>query len=100
MIKKIFAVLVILVLMFSLIGCVNTTTYEETIGQAPAGSERDMYNGYFTIIQKWERGMDIPCYIAYANDTKVKYLIVTGSHHSGITPLYNADGTLQIYDGE
>lgn len=36
--------------------------------------------------------------IVYAKDTKVKYLIITGYHIYGITPLYNADGTLQIYE--
>ena len=37
----------------------------------------------------------------YANDTQVKYLISEASYGShAITPLYNADGTLQIYDGE
>ena len=30
----------------------------------------------------------------------VKYFIYTNGYHFGITPLYNADGTLQVYDGE
>lgn len=38
--------------------------------------------------------------IVYANDTKVKYFICSGYNQYGITPLYNADGTLQVYDGE
>lgn len=56
-------------------------------------------NGYFTKLIGWK---DIDCtyYIVYANDTKVKYFVMYGNYKSGITPLYNADGTLQVYDGE
>ena len=36
----------------------------------------------------------------YANDTKVMYYIEYGGSSRMITPLYNADGTLQIYQGE
>ena len=38
--------------------------------------------------------------IVYANDTKVKYLILSGGNRYGITPLYNSDGTLQVYSDE
>lgn len=37
-------------------------------------------------------------YIVYAKDTKVKYFIERTGYQFGITPLYNADGTLQIYE--
>ena len=37
-------------------------------------------------------------YIVYANDTKVKYFVKWTGYQFGITPLYNADGTLQIYE--
>lgn len=36
----------------------------------------------------------------YAKDTKVKYVIATSHYQAGITPLYNADGTLQLYEEE
>jgi hypothetical protein len=45
-------------------------------------------------------GWSASIYIAYAKDTHVKYLIGVGAKKSMITPLYNADGTLQIYKGE
>jgi hypothetical protein len=46
-------------------------------------------------------GMGVNSYmIVYANDTKVMYYIDAYSIAGGMTPLYNADGTLQIYDGE
>lgn len=34
----------------------------------------------------------------YANDTKVKYFVRQYGYEFGISPLYNADGTLQIYE--
>lgn len=39
--------------------------------------------------------------IVYDKNTKVKYYILKRSEYeSGITPLYNADGSLQIYKGD
>ena len=45
-------------------------------------------------------GYSSPMYMVYAKDTHVKYMIVIGHYRAAITPLYNADGTLQIYEGE
>lgn len=53
-------------------------------------------DGYFTIVKEW--GEFGKYKIVYANDTRVIYFV---SSHLGITPLYNADGTLQTYgEGE
>ena len=52
--------------------------------------------GYFTLIKEWDcDGNNFQ--IVYANDSKVKYLIWYGGQKGGITPLYNKDGSLQIY---
>lgn len=76
-----------------LTGC--GTTYQEATGQTESNTSDDFRNGYFTVITEWGGGYRI----VYANDTKVKYLIINRSQYmSGITPLYNADGTLQIYE--
>lgn len=56
--------------------------------------------GYFTLIKEWGGVNDGRYSIVYANDTKVKYLIWSCGHRGGITPLYNANGTLQIYEKE
>jgi len=52
---------------------------------------------YFTPIKEWH---DATGYyeIVYANDTGVKYLIFKTYYKAGITPLYNADGSLQVYE--
>lgn len=75
-----------------LVGC--GTTYQEATGQTESNSSGDFGNEYFTVITEWDSYQ-----IVYANDTKVKYLIFdSGKYRFGITPLYNADGTLQIYE--
>ena len=92
--KKILSILLcgILVLFFG--GCGQN--YQEAIDN---NSTKEYAGGYFTIITEWN-GEGEDYYIAYANDTKVKYLIWSSVYRSGMTPLYNADGTLQIYGEE
>lgn len=69
--------------------------------QAQSGTSNKEYgNGYFTLISEWEYFTE-DYKIVYANDTKVKYLIISGTEKkSGITPLLNADGTPQLYEDE
>lgn len=38
--------------------------------------------------------------VMYDKTTKVMYLFYDTYYSGGITPLYNADGSLQIYEGE
>lgn len=59
--------------------------------------DNEIAGGYFTEIQEW-RADDFNYKIVYANDSKVKYLVVTCGYRYGITPLYNADGSLQLYE--
>ena len=60
---------------------------------------RDYGGGYFTLLTKWN-GNEVNYRIVYANGTKVKYLICVNADKYGITPLYNTDSTLQIYEDE
>lgn len=93
--KKIALILVLCIMTAMLCGC--ATSYEE------ANTNPDNYfsKGYFTMIKSWDGGIDYPTeYIVYANDTKVMYYVFRQAHAGGITPLYNADGTLQIYKGK
>ena len=78
-----------------LTGC--GTTYQEATGQAEGKSGDDFGKGYFAIISEWE-DVTYGYKIVYANDTKVKYFVCNSISRFGITPLYNADGTLQIYE--
>lgn len=91
--KRLLSVALAIVMVVFLVGC--GTTYQEATGQTENKASGDFGNGYFTVITEWGNGY----YIVYANDTKVKYLIMERSQYlSGITPLYNTDGTLQIYE--
>lgn len=92
--KKIVVLLTIFILMFSLAGCASKT-YENAIKE----SYEEYGYGYFTVIEEWgtNNGTGAIYRIVYANDTRVKYLIVVCANQYGITPLYNEDGTLQIY---
>ena len=90
--KKILTILTCVIFTVSCCGC--GVSYEDAVNTE---TKEDYGNGYFTEITKWNT--DTYHYrIVYANDTKVKYLTVSGGHWYGITPLYNADGTLQVYE--
>lgn len=91
--KKLLAIAMAATIGLSVVGC---TSYEESVDISK--SEKSFEGGYFTLIREWDG--DHICYIVYANDTKVMYLIVVGYRRYGITPLYNADGSVQVYDGE
>ena len=93
--KRILSVALSVVMVVCLVGC--GTTYQEAAGQTEGNSATDYGNGYFTVITKW-KNVRYTYRIVYANDTKVKYLAISGSYQFGITPLYNAGGTLQIYE--
>lgn len=89
--KRLLSTALVLVMAVWLGGC--GTTYREAKPKA-----KSYGGGYFTEIVSW-RDSEKFYTIVYANDTKVKYLFMYGNYSSGITPLYNADGTLQVYEG-
>ena len=93
--KKLIALLIICLILFSLVGCGKS--YQEA---TKLNENYYIGQGYFTTVEYWGGGLGYDYYIVYANDTKVMYFIMGDGHTSGITPLYNTDGTLQIYDGE
>lgn len=97
--KKIITCLSILSLALSttvFTGCANDSySKKQDLTQS---THKGFADGYFTIVKEW--GEFGKYKIVYANDTRVIYLVYVSSN-LGITPLYNADGTLQIYgEGE
>ena len=93
--KKKIALILVLCAMATIL-CSCSSSYEEA-----NNNPDDFSAGYFTTIKQWGGGFDYPFErIVYANDTGVMYYIFTTTHNGGITPLYNADGTLQIYEGK
>lgn len=92
--KRFIALLLALILLcFVLTGC-KSTSYEET----KINELEEVCGGYFTIVKQWGSNISGNYYILYANDTKVMYLYYSCGYNSGITPLYNADGSLQVYE--
>ena len=85
-------VITILCICLLLTGC--GTRYEDA-----KDTSKETGGEYFTLIKEWDGGTGYNCKyeIVYANDTGVKYLIFKSYYHAGITPLYNADGSLQVY---
>ena len=91
--KKIALILVLCAMATVLCSC--SSSYEEANTNDPA----NFGTGYFTTIKQWGGGLEPLERIVYANDTDVMYYNFLKGYSGGITPLYNADGTLQIYEG-
>ena len=67
-------------------------TEDTGIQEAESRQEEDS-----AVLNEWKDG-DTAYRIIYMKDTKVKYIVVDdGGSQVTITPLYNADGTLQVY---
>ena len=78
-------IIVILCIAFLLTGC---------------NSSQGTDNEYFVRIGKYDANYG-DFSIVYAKDTKVMYVVSNESYNrSSFTPLYNADGSLQIYKGD
>lgn len=92
--KKLLGIVLCGMLVLSCVGC--GTSYQEATN---TDYTKDYGGGYFTLLTEWN-GSEANYRIVYANDTKVKYLICSSGYKYGITPLYNTDGTLQIYGEE
>ena len=91
--KKIIALFITIILLVSLCACGRTYAEAEYAPESYAG-------GYFTIIRDWGGCTSTYYCIMYANDTKVMYFYEYCGSARAITPLYTADGTLQVYQGE
>lgn len=89
--KRIILTLLLTISCLSFTGCFNKPYNAELTGEKDSE-----LGGYFTVINEWYDGNGT-YKIVYANDTKVMYLTIISANRSGITPLYNADGSLQIY---
>ena len=87
--KKIATIIVALSICVGITGC---------SGKVRDGNRNFTYveNEYIHLITVWDRGDGNV--IAYDEDTKVLYLCVYGYSTMGITPIYNSDGSLKLYE--
>ena len=87
--KKIVAIVLGLTICIGMTGC---------SGKVRDGNCNFTYvdNKYIHLITVYDR--DDGNVIAYDEDTKVLYLCVYGYSTMGITPIYNSDGSLKLYE--
>ena len=88
--KKILAVVLGLTLCFGMTGCAK--------GDIEPESSR-FANKYIDLVTIYK---DDNCItqVLYDKNTKVMYFVKCSGYQFGITPIYNSDGTVKLYDGE
>nr|DAY00868.1 MAG TPA: putative peptidyl-prolyl cis-trans isomerase [Caudoviricetes sp.] len=89
--NKILAVVLGLTLCFGMTGCGSSMTNN---GYANFKNADNKYIDMELVYQ------NNSVYVLYDKNTKVMYLCVEGYNMMGITPIYNSDGTVKLYDGE
>jgi len=95
--KKMFVVL-LAVLTLSLTACGGRSPYQK--GEII----NDTIFDQFVIVKdnKYDvaKGNWYDFYIVYDKDTKVMYYLASGFNRAMMSPIYNSDGTVKIWDGE
>ena len=86
--RKLIALFMLCLVLLSLVGCGKN--YQEAVKPDKTYTG----NGYFTTVKQWGNSVGMFYEIVYANDTNVMYFVMGDGYTSGITPLYNKDGTL------
>ena len=88
--KKILVIALALVLCFGMTGCTKGDIEPESSRLA------NKYIDLVTIYKDDKYGIEV----LYDKNTKVMYFMIQGRYQSGITPIYNSDGTVKLYDEE
>lgn len=88
--KKILAVVLGLTLCFGMTGCSKGDIEPKSSYFA---------NKYIDLVTIYK---DDSCNaeVLYDKNTKVMYFVRCSGYQFGITPIYNSDGTVKLYDGE
>ena len=88
--KKILAVALGLALCFGMTGC--------TKGDIEPESSR-IANKYIDLVTIYKDD-NHNTNVLYDKNTKVMYCVIWSGYQFGITPIYNSDGAVKLYDGE
>lgn len=88
--KKILAVALVLTLCFGMTGCTKGDIEPESSCLA---------NKYIDLVTIYKND-DSRTKVLYDKNTKVMYFVQWSNYQFGITPIYNSDGTVKLYDGE
>lgn len=92
--KRILAIVLCAALCFGVTGC-STDCQSHLIDGEDNFSSID--NEYMKMHKLYDE--EDGCIIAYDEYTKVMYLCAYGNSTMAITPIYNSDGTVKLYDG-
>ena len=88
--KKILAVVLGLALCLGMTGCTKGDIKPES---------SDLGNKYIDLVTIYKDD-NHNTKVLYDKNTKVMYFVKRTGHQFGITPIYNSDGTVKLYDGE
>ena len=88
--RKILTVALVLTLCFGMTGC--------TKGDIEPESSR-LANKYIDLVTIYKDD-NHNTKVLYDKNTKVMYFVKRTGYQFGITPIYNSDGTVKLYDGE
>ena len=84
--------IVVMVLALTLTGCeTKRTTYED--------GEKTFFDKFVVLEERHDLDNG-RLFVMYDKETKVEYFYLTGYQQGSISPIYNADGTVKVYEGE
>jgi protein-disulfide isomerase-like protein with CxxC motif len=86
--KRFVAVVIVLILMFSLVACAAETQ----------DNRHRHINDNFTVVSKFGDVSGYPAFLVYDNNTFVMYIVTIGSGVS-FCPYYESNGNVAIYEG-
>lgn len=89
--KKLLAVVISLMLCLGIVGCGTRGDVEP--------ESNDIGNKYIDLVTVY-KDTGTRTQVVYDRNTKVMYFIKSSGYKFGITPIYNSDGTVKLYDGE
>jgi uncharacterized protein YxeA len=84
-------IIAIIIAAMLLVGCgVKTVTYDEN-------DNYKQWNQFVTLEEQYDVDKG-NLYIVYDKDTKVMYYLWHGYYRGAISPIYNADGSVKVYE--
>ena len=86
--KKILLLTTSVILSMGLAGCTSNSA---------SNSFSCLANDFTVVEEKESNFLGDYSQIIYDNETTVEYLIIYDGYRCGITPIYNADGTVKVY---
>lgn len=92
------ALALILISMMLLVGCGSEQYTDEQ------GNTKDLIGGHFVVLDKCKdnctEGNYYCTYITYDKNTKIMYYILDGYNRAGLSPMYDTNGDVMVYDGD